>query len=125
MSVYVDNARLEWRGMKMSHLQADSDEELHVFAARLGLRRGWHQPGSRPEASHYDVSDSVRLRAIKLGAIEETVGEGSTRRRSAREALGEDAVYQGWPNCRCIGKSQYATEDDPHGTFGPPGGMGW
>ena len=84
LTVYVDNARIPWRGMRMSHLQADSLDELHDFAERLGLRREWFQPGSRPEAAHYDVSDSKRSEAISLGAIPESIEQGSERRRGAR-----------------------------------------
>lgn len=84
MTVYVDNARIPFRGMIMSHLQADTDQELHSFAETLGLRRSWFQPGSRPEAAHYDVSESMRVKAIKLGAISETREEGAKRRLKLR-----------------------------------------
>ena len=48
---------------------ADTDEELHAFAARLGLRRAWPQyPGTWQ--SHYEVTDSMRTKAIALGAVE-------------------------------------------------------
>lgn len=86
MSVYVDNARIPFRGMRMSHLQADTLDELHEFANRLELRRDWFQPGSRPEAAHYDVSDSKRDEALALGAVAETIEQGSQRRRALRIA---------------------------------------
>lgn len=82
MTVYVDDSRIRWRGMWMSHLQADSVEELHEFAERLGLKRSWFQAGSRPAAAHYDVSESKRLKAIRMGAVQETWREGSARRMS-------------------------------------------
>lgn len=45
---------------------ADSAEELHEFAIRLGLRRVWFQhTASYP---HYDVTVEVRGRALELGA---------------------------------------------------------
>lgn len=37
----------------------------------------------RMEAAHYDVTDSLRGRAIRLGAVPETMEEGSARRRRA------------------------------------------
>ena len=72
MAVYVDDMRLPARVGRLqarwSHLLADTDDELHAFAARLGLRRSWHQkPGTA--ISHYDVTDSKRSEAIRLGAV--------------------------------------------------------
>ncbi|WP_454231231.1 DUF4031 domain-containing protein [Mycolicibacterium fortuitum] len=72
MSVYVDDmkrpARVGRLNAVWSHLMADTDEELHVFAARLGLRRSWHQkPGTA--ISHYDVTEPKRQLALKLGAV--------------------------------------------------------
>lgn len=65
MAVYVDDSKGKFHGMVMSHLFADSTEELHAFAARLGLRRDWFQQGSIP---HYDVSQTKRRAALQLGA---------------------------------------------------------
>lgn len=42
-------------------------EELHAFAARLGLRRRWFQNKRLP---HYDLAPSKRRLAVSLGAIE-------------------------------------------------------
>lgn len=83
MAVYVDDARLAWRGKRWSHLTADTLEELHGFAARLGLRREWFQEGSRFETHHYDVTDSKREYAIFLGATPESTEEGAERRRAS------------------------------------------
>ncbi|MCC9184827.1 DUF4031 domain-containing protein [Mycolicibacterium mageritense] len=71
MTVYVDDMRLPARvgrlNARWSHLMADTDTELHAFATRLGLRRAWAQyPGT--SRSHYDVTDSKRREAIRLGA---------------------------------------------------------
>ena len=54
--------------MLMSHLEADTLDELHEFAEKLGLRKSWFQDKSIP---HYDVSKSVRSKAIELGAVAE------------------------------------------------------
>lgn len=73
MTVYVDDtyklALGLFRRMKMSHMIADTTAELHEFAKRLGLKRSWFQ------RDHYDVSMSVRTRAIALGAKEITFRE--------------------------------------------------
>lgn len=67
MTVYVDTARNKYKRMVMCHLLADTLEELHTFAARLGMKREWFQPVSTP---HYDLSLSRRALALKYGAVE-------------------------------------------------------
>lgn len=67
MSVYVDTARNKYHRMVMCHLMADSLEELHAFAAQLGMKQEWYQPVSTP---HYDLSLARRAMALKLGAVE-------------------------------------------------------
>ncbi len=67
MAVYVDNERIEWRGKLWCHLVADSLDELHAFAARIGLRRSWFQ--GRASYPHYDVTTDVRERALIAGAL--------------------------------------------------------
>src|SRR3546814_9681417 len=39
MTVYVDDAVTLWRGHRWAHLMADTLDELHDFAARLGIPR--------------------------------------------------------------------------------------
>jgi len=63
--VYVDDARIPWRGLRWSHLVADTAEELHRAATELGLRREWAQDKGR--TLHYDLPDELRARAIELG----------------------------------------------------------
>jgi hypothetical protein len=72
MSVYVDDIAVcvknkKWRWPKACHLVADSVDELHKFADRLGLKRSWFQHGTIP---HYDLTENMRRKAVKLGAIE-------------------------------------------------------
>lgn len=79
MAVYVDDMRMPARVGRIegrwSHLMADSDDELHAFAASIGLRRSWAQYAGTWK-SHYDVTDSKRAQAIRAGAIE--IGYGSS-----------------------------------------------
>jgi hypothetical protein len=82
MTVYVDNYRVpatvgRIRG-RWSHLTADTPDELHEFAAKIGHRREWFQGKCKHAACptidgvcahfHYDVVDSRRAAAIYAGA---------------------------------------------------------
>lgn len=61
---------------RWSHMVSDVDEdELHAFAARLGLKREWAQLRPKASAAHYDLTPSRRALAIKLGAVEVTSRE--------------------------------------------------
>ena len=61
--ILVDQAIWPWRGRRWAHLVSDeSYDELHEFAALLGIERRAFQ------GDHYDVPDEYRTRAIELGA---------------------------------------------------------
>lgn len=45
-------------------------DALHAFAARIGLKRAWFQPDPRGGHSHYDLTASKRILAVRAGAIE-------------------------------------------------------
>lgn len=66
MAVYVDSEHIRWRGRTWCHLVADSPAELHAFARQLGLKAQWFQ--SRSVYPHYDVTSTMRQRALRLGA---------------------------------------------------------
>lgn len=74
MAVYIDpmvnhGKRIGAAGPWWCHMIADTLDELHALAARIGMRRSWFQhDGSTP---HYDIG-SVRFRnlAISYGAIQ-------------------------------------------------------
>lgn len=89
MAVYVDQIQ-NWpttiRCFKggSCHLIADTVDELHAFAKRLGLRRGWFQPSSWP---HYDLTPARREKAVDLGAIEKTSHELARMRINWRAQL--------------------------------------
>lgn len=74
MTCYVDNARIPYRGMLMSHLIADTPEELWSMAGRLGLRAAWAQHVNTWQ-EHFDISQTKRAEAIRYGAVEVTQRE--------------------------------------------------
>jgi hypothetical protein len=67
MTVYVDDAVTLWRGQRWAHLMADTLDELHAFAARLGIPRRAFQ--DKTSGAHYDVTAELRERALELGAV--------------------------------------------------------
>jgi Protein of unknown function (DUF4031) len=69
MPVYIDQAIWEWRGLKWAHLLADDTDELHRFAARLGIHRTSYQGPPKTSIPHYDLTGFERRRAIAWGAI--------------------------------------------------------
>jgi hypothetical protein len=90
VTVYLDDwrqpARLGVVVDRWSHLVADSDDELHAFAARMGMRREWFQcKAGRPYHAHYDLPERSRGDALALGAVAVTwrqVGRMMRERRS-------------------------------------------
>lgn len=102
MSVYVDDAFIPAKVGRISsrwcHLFADTEEELHAFAQRIGLRRSWYQVpkgvGGKPvvphslkaQMWHYDITEGRRGAAVAAGAIVVTRREGAhlIRARHAR-----------------------------------------
>jgi hypothetical protein len=94
VTVYVDDMLLEARvgriTSRWSHLTADTKDELHAFAAKLGLQRRWFQDKPRGHW-HYDVTEGKRLQAIRLGAemisIEDPTVLDRVWHRPGREGL--------------------------------------
>lgn len=76
MPVYVD-PNFEWPKTKawpfgsVSHMYADTDEELHALAVKIGLKRVWCSDHTQPDSTlvHYDLSPAKRKQAIANGAI--------------------------------------------------------
>jgi len=68
MAVYVDEAIWAWQGRKWCHLLADDIDELHRFAATLGLHRLSYQGPPKTASPHYDLTSYERRRAIANGA---------------------------------------------------------
>lgn len=72
--VYVDNAFVEHRGRQWCHLLADSIDELHEFAASVGLsKHAFHRAARIP---HYDISTRQRFLVLAKGAQSVTVRQG-------------------------------------------------
>ena len=75
-------------------LTADTDDELHAFAASLGLTRVMFRPGTQalphqePVAAHYDVTLGERDRAVALGARMITPEEADSMERQRAAGLG-------------------------------------
>lgn len=87
MAVYVDEMTdWGWRLGPSCHMIADSDEELHLFAERIGLRRRWVQTHRR-FGLHYDLTASRRARAVEAGAVEVSARD-LVRTLRARKAEG-------------------------------------
>ncbi|SDT63627.1 DUF4031 domain-containing protein [Jiangella sp. DSM 45060] len=64
MTVLVDPPAWPGHGRLWSHLASDeSFEELHEFAARLGL------PARGFDGDHYDLMESDYQRAVDAGAV--------------------------------------------------------
>lgn len=75
MSAYVDSLKPSiknhnWQHDKSCHLVADTEKELHTFAASIGMNMLWFQ--KRLILPHYDLTEGMRKKAVKAGAIEIT-----------------------------------------------------
>lgn len=67
MPVFVDNMQAPHGRLKLCHMIASTDAELHAMADQIGVARRWHQKAGTPQ-SHYDICLSKRAHAIALGA---------------------------------------------------------
>jgi len=66
MTVYVDSEKAVYYNMRMSHMIADTPEELHAMAETIGVKRKWFQDHRVP---HYDICQNKRVKAIAAGAV--------------------------------------------------------
>lgn len=91
MSVYVDplqyynltqihSRQARKYGNHWCHLFADTVEELHEFARKLGLRKSWFQDRSLP---HYDLTPNKRRQALSVGAASMTLRDWLQRLRAS------------------------------------------
>lgn len=101
MTVYVDDmfqAPLGQYGrMKMSHLIADTHEELMAMVDRIGVNAKWLQhPGRHDE--HFDIALSKRAFALAHGAVAVTMKQCAcmVRRRYHTGSLGSPDEAVQW-----------------------------
>jgi hypothetical protein len=100
MTVYVHQFRSQGRALfgrtaspdPWFTLTADTDDELHGFAAGPGLTQVMFRPGTPPGprtpavAGHYDITLGERDRAIALGA--QPISAKEAGRKAQQRALG-------------------------------------
>ena len=87
--VYLDASIWPLGSMVMCHMIADTQDELHTMAERIGMKRRWFQAPPKASAPHYDVSKARKARAIAFGARE-------LDRRAFVEKMRELRA-KGWP----------------------------
>lgn len=70
------------------HLTTDGPlEDLHAFAARIGMKRSWSQ--DHKLMPHYDLTPARRAAAVALGAAEVSGMDQARQRRAARRAAAD------------------------------------
>lgn len=98
------------------HLTTDGTvDELHAFAARLGLRRSWFQ--HNPLAPHYDLVQSKRELALELGAVFVTARDQAKARIEARRARYGDALAPAVEPERPASRAEQKATSAPQGAF--------
>ena len=68
--------------MKMSHLVADTTEELLAMVDTIGVDRQWIQFAGT-DREHFDIALAKRALAVQAGAVEVTMRELFYRQRAA------------------------------------------
>lgn len=97
MTVYVDDMNATYGRMKMNHMLADTDDELHAMAARIGVARKWHQAPPAHD-NHYDIALSKKALAFAAGAVAITYRQAGcmNARRRITGQLGAPADAEAW-----------------------------
>ena len=93
MTVYVDTMKAKYRGMIMCHMIADTWEELHDMADKIGVQRKWFQK------DHYDICQTKKALAIKYGAVEVCMTELASmceRMKLTKEGCGKPEAAKRW-----------------------------
>lgn len=94
MSVYVDSSLYGYGRMVMCHMIADTPEELHAMADRIGVARRWFQAPPKASFWHYDIAKSKRSLAVSAGALEceRNAFVGHLRRIRTSETFGPNPM---------------------------------
>lgn len=71
MPVYVDDMKVPYGRMLMSHMMADTREELYEIVDQIGVNRKWIQHKDTYR-EHFDICQAKKKLAIQNGAIEVT-----------------------------------------------------
>lgn len=66
--VYIGTRKYKYGRMLMSHMAADTLEELHEMADRIRVNRKHFQ--DKPGKPHYDICQQMKRKAIEFGAQE-------------------------------------------------------
>lgn len=74
MAVYVDNFEIPFRGMIMSHMVADTTEELYEMVDKIKVQRKWIQEAGT-NREHFDICLSKKKLAVSFGAVEMNMRE--------------------------------------------------
>lgn len=113
MTVYVDDMNAPFRRMVMCHMVADTEDELHAMARRIGVARKWYQ------GDHYDICLSRKALAIHYGARPITYRQCGlmVSNRKATGTLGEpetaEAVFrQRWRHTQAAIQEQVNAQRD-------------
>jgi hypothetical protein len=67
MAVYIGTRKYKYGRWVLSHMVADTLEELHKAAQWAGLDKKWFQ--DKPKRPHYDICQIRKELAIRHGAI--------------------------------------------------------
>lgn len=86
MAVYVDSANISYRNMIMCHMIADTIDELHDMADKIGSKRSWFQKNA--SFPHYDIPLFRKKEALKHGAILLNRREMALKMREIRKIQG-------------------------------------
>lgn len=122
MTVYVDDMKAAFGRMVMCHMLADTDDELHAMADRIGVLRKWWQSPEKTSGSHYDIALSKRALAVQAGAIEITWLQANVMnlRRRTTGQLGPATEALAWLEQH---KAQRRPAIEPQLTAGQIAGM--
>ncbi len=112
MPVYVDDMRAPFGRMVMCHMLADTEEELHSMADKIGMQRKWHQKPGTPQ-SHYDICLAKRALAIGFGAIEITRRQVASVIKNKRL---KEVKHSG--GCMTANKCSICSKEDYSTSFG-------